>query len=166
MKGQINKFLIFAPAGIGGLVISAAGVWDSLRDQIALAFANAITALQHPLIAIGAGLFIVVYVAAIIFTNEGNPAQMQATADAKATMARQRRFLITVGRSLSNGYRRSSGNRTLLEFMQADGGDARIRPHFSKTFAKKLARPEFDKATMADALLNEMDRLEQKWKLV
>lgn len=166
MKGQINKFLIFAPAGIGGLVISAAGVWDSLRDQIALAFASAITALQHPLIAIGAGLVVVAYVAAIVFTNEGNPAQLQATAEAKATVARQRRFLITVGRSLSNGYRRSNDNRTLLEFMQADGGYARIRPHFSKAFAKQLERPELDKATMADALLNEMDRLERKWQLV
>lgn len=166
MKGLINKFLIFAPAGFGGLVISAAGVWDSLRDQIALTFSGAISAMQHPGLAVSAGLFVIAYVAAIVLTTEGNPAQVQAKAEAKAALAKERRHLITVGRSLSNGYRRSNDNRTLLEFMQADGGYARIRPHFSKAFASMLERPELDRATTADALLNEMERLERKWKLV
>lgn len=166
MKGLIHKLLIYAPGAAATLLIAAAGVWDGLRDAIAAAAGDAVIAMGNPLTAIGYLVAAAVYIAAIFFTNDDGEKAAEARAQAAAENARARRHLVTVGRSLANGFRKSHNQRTLLEFMQADGGYARLRPHFSKTFTALLNSSARDQEAMHTALLDEMDRLERKWRLV
>jgi len=166
VKSLIHKFLIYAPGAAATLVIGAAGVWDGLRDTIAEAAGDAVIALGEPLMAFGCLVAASAYIAAIFFTNDGGEKAVEARAQAAAEDARARRHLVTVGRSLANGFRKSHDERTLLEFMQADGGYTRLRPHFSKTFTVLLKSGATDRELMYTALLDEMDRLERKWRLV
>lgn len=166
MRGLIHKFLIYAPAAIGGLVISASGVWDGLRDRIALAASQTVSAMQHPGIAIGAGILLIAYVVAIVITDQGGAEEAEARARAKAELNRRRGHIVTVGRALAHGFLRVNDERTLFEFMQADGGYARIRRHFTRKFTARLHSAVVDQDELARALLDEMDRLERKWKLV
>lgn len=166
MKGLIHKFLISAPAVVGGLIISAATVWTAFRDQIATAVAAAVKAIAHPGIAIGAAVVLILYVVAIFLTSEGSTIDAEARAKEKADKSRRRFHLVTVGRSLARGFSNANDGRTLLQFMQSDGGYARLRPHFSRKFASDLQDEAADQAAMATKLLDEMDRLERKWKLV
>lgn len=166
MKGLIHKFLISAPAAIFGLTISAAGVWTEFRDQIAIGFAAAVKAMAHPGIAIGTAIFIALYVSAIFLTSEGSTIDAEARAKERAEKTRRRFHLITVGRSLARGFSNANDGRTLLQFMQSDGGYARLRPHFSRKFTRQLEEAGADQSAMTAGLLDEMDRLERRWKLV
>ncbi|CAH0496011.1 hypothetical protein [Novosphingobium sp. CECT 9465] len=166
MNGLIHKFLIYAPGAATTLIIAAAGVWDGLRDAIAAGASNAVIAMGNPLAAIGCLVSAAAYIAAIFFTNDGGEKAAEARAQTATENARARRHLVTVGRSLANGFSKSHDNRTLLEYMQADGGYARLRPHFSKTFTALLNSGAGDQEAMHKALLDEMDRLERKWRLV
>ncbi|MCW2412958.1 MULTISPECIES: hypothetical protein [unclassified Sphingobium] len=166
MKGLANKFLTYFPFAALGLIIPAAGVWAGLANRIAAVTASIIIALQNPWIAVGALLIFGAWIGGIIWTHEGSAAEAELKLKAKAELARKRSFIVGVGRALSRGYSQSTDDRTLLAFMQADGGYARIRPHLSKTFAARLLNQDADRSVMADALLDEMDRIERRWKLI
>ncbi|WP_069064562.1 hypothetical protein [Sphingobium sp. RAC03] len=139
--------------------------WGRL-GQIAAAVASVVTAMAHPGIAIGAILFVIVYIVAIVLTSEGSTIDAEAKAKDRAEKSRRRFHLVTVGRSLANGFSKSSDGRTLLEFMQGDGGYTRLRPHFSEGFVAALQEQPAGRAEMTTMLLDEMDRLERKWRLV
>lgn len=166
MKGIIHKFLTYAPISIVGVVIAAAGVWEGLRDKIAGAAADAVTAMSDPLVVILTGAFVCSWIAGIFYTNDGEGKAAEAKANAKAELSRARRHLITVGRSLANGYWKTDELITLKAYMELDGGYARIRPHFSRAFRVKLDADDPSKRVMMEALMSEMDRLERKWKLI
>lgn len=166
VKGIIHKFLSYAPVGVPGVVIAAAGVWDGLRDKIAVAVADAINAMSNPIVAVLTGIFICAWIAGIFFTNDGGEKAAEARANAKAQKARARTHIVAVGRALANGFRKSNEHITLKAFMENDGGYSRIRPHFSQKFKAKLDVDDPSKPVMVEALMDEMDRLERKWKLV
>ena len=166
MKGLLHKFLIYAPGAVATLLIAAAGVWAGLRDKVAAAAGDAVSAMGDPLTAIGCLVAAAVYIAAIFFTNDGGEMVAQARAKVSLEKAQRRRFLVQVGRSLADGFRRSNYRGTLLEFMRADGGYVRLRPHLSKKFTALLNSSATDQVAMHAALLDEMDRLERKWRLI
>lgn len=69
MRTLIHRFLLWAPAAVGGTAFAAAGIWDSVKAFLALQAASAWSRMDDPVIALTSALAVLGYVSLVIWSG-------------------------------------------------------------------------------------------------